>query len=97
MDWFGVLEVQKTLNSLVLSLLYGPVLTSIHDYWKTITLYGTCVGKVMSLLFNMMSRFVIVFLPWSKRLLISWLQSSSVVILKPKSLLPLFPLLFAMK
>ena len=84
MDWFGVLAIQKTLNSLVLSLLYGPVLTSIHDYWKTIILYGTFVGKVMSLLFNMLSRFVIVFLPRSKHLLISWLQSSSVVILEPK-------------
>ena len=58
------------------------------------------VGKVMSLLFNMLSRFVIAFLPKSKRLLISWLQSLSAVILEPKkknlSLFPLFPLL-AMK
>ena len=44
---------------------------------------GTFVGKVMSLLFNMLSRFVIAFLPRSKRLLISWLQSSSAVILEP--------------
>ena len=44
----------------------------------------TFVGKVMSLLFNMMSRFVIVFLPKSKCLLISWLQSPSAVILEPK-------------
>ena len=42
------------------------------------------VGKVMSLLFNMLSRFVIAFLPRSKRLLISWLQSLSTVILEPK-------------
>ena len=44
----------------------------------------TFVGKVMSLLFNMLSRFVITFLPRSKRLLILWLQSSSAVILEPK-------------
>ena len=44
------------------------------------------VGKVMSLLFNMLSRLVITFLPWSKRLLISWLQSPSAVILKPKKI-----------
>ena len=43
------------------------------------------VGKVMSLLFNMLSRFVIAFFPRSKCLLISWLQSSSAVILKPKN------------
>ena len=43
----------------------------------------TFVGKVMSLLFNKLSRFVIAFLPWSKRLLISWLQSPSAVILEP--------------
>ena len=42
------------------------------------------VGKVMSLLFNMLSRLVITFLPKSKRLLISWLQSSSTIILEPK-------------
>ena len=54
----------------------------------------TFVGKVMSLLFNMLSRLVIVFLPRSKCLLISWLQSPSAVILDPekmKSLFPLFP------
>ena len=51
----------------------------------TITLIKwTFVGKVMSLLFNMLSRFVIGFLSRSKHLLISWLQSSSVVILEPK-------------
>ena len=63
----------------------------------------TFVSKVISLLFNMLSRFVIAFLPRSKCLLISWLQSLSAVILEPKGekkislLLPLFPLLFAMK
>ena len=46
----------------------------------------TFVGKVMSLLFNMLSRFVIVFLPRSKCLLISWLQSPSAVILEPKKI-----------
>ena len=61
----------------------------------------TFVGKVVSLLFNMLSRLVITFLPRSKRLLISWLQSASEVILEPQknspSLFPLFPHLFAMK
>ena len=61
----------------MLSFLYTPTLTSIHDYWK-----NPFVGKVMSLLFNM-SRLVITFLPRSKRLLISWLQSPSTVILDP--------------
>ena len=59
------------------------------------------VSKVMSVVFNMLSRLVIAFLPRSKRLLISWLRSSSVVILEPpeiKSLtVSLFPHLFAMK
>ena len=51
---------------------------------KTIALTRqTFVGKVMSLLFNMLSRLVITFLPWSKRLLISWLQAPSAVILEP--------------
>ena len=62
---------------------------------KTIALtIWTFVGKVMSLLFNMLSRFVIAFIPSSKCLLISWLQSLSAVILKPKkikSLLALSP------
>ena len=61
----------------------------------------TFVSKVMSLLFNTLSSFVIAFLPRSKCLLISWLQSLSAVILEPKKvksvLLPLFPLLFSMK
>ena len=62
----------KNINSLVLSLLYGPILTSIHDYWKTIALtLWTFVGRVMSLLFNMLARFVIAYLSRSKRLLIS--------------------------
>ena len=54
---------------------------------KTIALIRwTFVGKVMSLLFNMLSRLVITFLPRSKRLLISWLQSQSAEILKPKKI-----------
>ena len=79
-----------------------------HPYMtpgKTIALtIWTSVGKVMSLLFNMLSKFVIAFLPRSKCLLSSWLQSPSTVILEPKRksiafspLLPLFPLLFAVK
>ena len=55
------------------------------NYWKNIALTVLIfVGKVISLLFNMLSRFVIAFLPRSKRLLISWLQSPSAVILEPK-------------
>jgi len=61
----------------------------------------TFVGKVMSMLFNMLSRFVTDFLPRSKHLLILWLQSLSIVILEPKreylSQFPLFPHQFAMK
>ena len=56
---------------------------------KTIALTRwTFVRKIMSLLFNMLSRFVIAFLPRSKRLLISWLQSQSAVILEPKKVKP---------
>ena len=68
----------KSINSLTLSFLYSPTLTSIHDYWKNHSLdRWTFVGKVMSLLFNMLSRLVITFLPRSKHLLISRLQSPS--------------------
>ena len=57
---------------------YSPTLTSIHYYWKTIALtIWIFVSKLISLLFNMLPRFVIAFLPRSKRLLISWLQSPS--------------------
>ena len=67
-----------------LSFLYSPILTSIHDYWKNHSLdQMDIVGKVMSLLFNMLSRLVITFLPRKKHLLISWLQSPSAVILRP--------------
>ena len=58
-----------------------------HPYVTLIALtIWTFVSKVMSLLFNMLSRFVIAFLPRSKHLLISWLQSPSVVILEPKKI-----------
>ena len=67
------------------SLLYGPSLTFIHDYWK-IHSFDYFVDKAMSLLFNMLRGFVIDFLPMSKYLLISWLQSPSAVILVPKKI-----------
>ena len=58
-----------------------------HPYGKTIALtIWTFVGKVMSLLFNMLSRFVITFIPRSKPLLISWLQAPSAVILEPEKI-----------
>ena len=54
----------KSINSSVLSFLHSPTLTSIHDYWKTIALTTRkFVGKVMPLIFNMLSRLVIIFLP----------------------------------
>ena len=73
----------KSINSLALSFLYSPTLTSIDDYWRAMALTRwASVVKVMSLIFNMLSRLVITFLPRSKRLLISWLQSPSAVILE---------------
>ena len=75
----------KSINSLALSFLYSPTLTSYMTTGKTIALTRwTFVGKVMSLLFNKLSRLVITFLPRSKHLLISWLQSPSAVILEPQ-------------
>ena len=77
----------KSINSPALSLLYNPALTSIHDHWKNIAFTTwTFVGKVMSLLLNMLSRLVITFLPRSKCLLMSWLQSPSAVSLEPKKI-----------
>ena len=71
----------------MLSFLYSPNLTSIHDHWKNHSFdYMTFVGRVMSLLFNMLSRLVITLLPRSKRLLVSWLQSTSAVILEPRKI-----------
>ena len=73
---------------MALSLLYDPTLTFIDDCWKNHSSnYGfslTFVGEVMSLLFNTLSRFVMVFLPRSKHFKILWLQSASTVILEPK-------------
>ena len=77
----------KRINSSVHSFLHSPTLTSIHDHWKNHSqTRRTFFGKVMSLLLNMLSTLVITFLPRSKRLLISWLQSSSAVILEPRKL-----------
>ena len=75
---------------------------SYHDYWKNYVLtIRNFVSKMISLLFNMLSRFVIVFLPRSKHLLISWLQSQSTMISDTKKIKSLtvstFFLLFAMK
>ena len=80
----------KSINSSVLRFLYSPTLTSIRDYWKNYSFdRWTFVGKVMSLLFNMLSRLVIAFLPGSKYVFISWLQSPSALILEPKKIKPL--------
>ena len=77
----------KSINSSVFSLLYGPTLTSFMTIGKTRVLtIWTFVGKVISLLFNTVSRFVIAFLPRSKHLLISWIQLRSAVILEPKKI-----------
>ena len=74
----------NSINSSVLSFLYSPTLTMTTG--KTIALTRrTFVGKVTSLLFNMLSRLSISFLPRSKHLLISWLKSPSAVILEPKT------------
>ena len=113
-DWFDLLAVQGTLkhllqhHSLKASVLWCSAFFIVqlsHPYMttgKTITLSRqTFVGKVMSLLFNMLSQLVIGFLPRSKHLLISRLQSPSAVILEPPkkslSLFSLFPHLFAME
>ena len=95
MDWFDLLAVQGTLKSLlqhhsskasILQCSAFFIVQLSHSYMatgKTIALTRrTFVGKVMSRLFNMLSRLVITFLPRSKRLLISWLQSPSAVILE---------------
>ena len=77
----------KSINSSVLSFLHSPTLQSIHDHRKNHSLdIWTFVGKVMSLLFNMLSRLIIALLPRSKHLLISWLQSPPAVILEPKNM-----------
>ena len=99
MDWLDLLAVQRTLKSLLqhhsskVSVLLCSALFIFqlsHPYMstgKTIALTRwTFVDKVMSPLFNMLSRLVIIVLPRSKRLLISWLQSPSVVILEPRKI-----------
>ena len=96
MDWLDLLAVQGTLkrllqhhnsNASILQCSAFFIVQLSHPYMttgKTIALTRrTFVSKVMSLLFNMLSRLVITFLPRSKRLLISWLQSPSAVILEP--------------
>ena len=100
-NWFDLLAVQGTLKSLLqhhhskASILRHSAFFTVqlsHPYMtsgKTIALTRqTVVGKVMSLLFNMLSRFVKAFLPRDKRLLISWLQSPSTVIHHQKYTLP---------
>ena len=99
MDCLDLLAVQGTLKSLLqhhsskASILQGSAFFTVqlsHPYMttgKTIALTRrTLVGKVMSLLWNMLSRLVINFLPRSKSLLISWLQSPSAVILEPQKI-----------
>ena len=77
----------ESINSLALRHLYGPNLTSIHDYWKNHNFdYTDSVGKLVSLLSNTLPRFIIAFLPKSKCLLILWLQSLSAVILESKKM-----------
>ena len=101
MDWLGLLAVQETLKSLLqhhsskASILQRSAFFTVqllHPFMttgKTIALTRrTFVAKVMSLLLNMLSRLVITFLPRSKRHLVSWLQSPSVVILEPKKIKP---------
>ena len=113
-DWFDLLAVRGTLKSLLqhhsskASILWHSAFFMVqlsHPYMttgKTIPLIRrTFVGKVIFLLFNMLSRLVIPFLPRSKCLLISWLQSPSAVILEPKKIksvtVPNVSHLFAMK
>ena len=99
MHWLDLLAAQGTLKSLLqhhsskASILRHSAFFTVqlsHPYMttgKTIALTRqTFVGKVMSLLFNMLSRLVVTFLPRSKRLLISWLQSPSAVILEPQKI-----------
>ena len=98
-DWFDLLEVQETLKSLLqhhsskASVLWCSAVFMVqlsHPYMTTGKIIAlaiwTFVSKVMSLLFNTLSRLVIAFLPRSKHLLISWLQSPSTVILEPKKI-----------
>ena len=108
MDWLDLLAIQGTLKSLpqhhsskasILWCLIFFTVQLLHPYMttgKTIAFTRwTFLGKVLSLLFNMLSRLVITFLPRSKHLLISWLQSPSAVILEPKKIVcHCFPIYF---
>ena len=94
MDCLDLLAVQGTLKSLLqhhsskASIFWHSAFFTVqlsHPYMTTGKTW-TFVGKIMSLLFNMLSRLVIIFLPRSKRLLISWLQSPSAMILEPKKI-----------
>ena len=97
-DWLDSIAVQATLMSLlhkhnskasssVLSFHYSPTLTSIHDKWKNHSFDKTDLCRQSKVLpFNMLSTLVITFLPMSKHLLISWLQSQSTITLKPPKL-----------
>ena len=94
MDWLDLLAVQGTIKSILqhhsskASVLWGSAFFIVQvslpymTTGKTIALTRNFVGNVMSLLFNMLSRLVITFLPRSKRLLVSWIQSPSAVILE---------------
>ena len=97
MDWLDLFAVRRTLKSLLQyhSSFVHQFFSAHPSVWsnshmttgKIITLtIRTFVGKVRSLLFNMLSRFVVAFLPGSKRLLMSWLQSPHTVILEPKEI-----------
>ena len=99
MDWLDLPAVQRTLKSLLqqhsskASILWHSAFIIVqlsHPNMTTgkttVLTRQTLVGKVMSLLFNMLSRLVIAFLPRSKRLLISWLLSPSAVILEPQTI-----------
>ena len=94
MDWLDLLAVEGMLrvfsNTIVQKHQFFGIIQLSHSYMTTGTTIaltrGTFVGKVMSLVFNMLSRLVITFLPRSKHLLISWLQSPSTVILQPQEI-----------
>ena len=106
LGWTGLISLQskgllessptpqfKSINSLALSFLYSPTLTSIHEYWKNYIALTrqTFVGKVMSLLFNMLSRLVIAFLPRIKCIFLLCDFGA------PQNSLSLFSHLFSMK
>ena len=112
-EWFNLLAVKGCLKNLLqhhrskASILWRSAFFMVQLSCAYITngkitalTIWTFAGKLMSLPFNMLSRFVIAFLPSSEHISVSWLQSLSATILEPKkmkSLFPLFPHLFAMK